>query len=82
MSYDRGVTMRTLIVAVCAFVLVGCTTVNYDPPVNVTAMPNDCANRTAIINWLTELESKQPNERYRKDIRAKIWTMRYNCQPV
>ena len=52
------------------------------PPMAVQAMPNDCANRVAIINWLTDLERKQTDERYRGEIRAKIWTVRYNCQPV
>jgi hypothetical protein len=49
---------------------------------SVQAMPNDCANRVAIINWLTDLERKQTDERYRGEIRAKIWTVRYNCQSV
>ena len=70
--------------------LSGCAYHNPSPPISVQAMPNDCANRAAIINWLTReanvpqqmLESKESYERHRGEIRAKIWTVRYNCQPV
>ena len=72
---------RTLFVSVL-IVLTGCATRIPPPPMAVQAMPNDCANRTAIINWLSDLERKQTDERYRGEIRAKIWTVRYNCQPV
>lgn len=60
----------------------GCASRVPAPPMSVQAMPNDCANRVAITNWLTDLERKQTDERYRGEIRAKIWTVRYNCQPV
>lgn len=68
----------------------GCAYRNPSPPISVQAMPNDCANRTAIINWLTReanvpqqpLETKEAYERHRAEIRSKIWIVRYNCQPV
>jgi hypothetical protein len=62
--------------------IMGCASRVPAPPMSVQAMPNDCANRVAIINWLSDLERKQTDERYRGEIRAKIWTVRYNCQPV
>ena len=67
----------------------GCA-VQQAPPPSVQAMPNDCANRTAIINWLTHqaaipqhpLESVQAYEQVRAQLRHRIWHLRYNCQPV
>ena len=74
--------MKKLALALSLALLAGCTARIPPPPMAVQAMPNDCANRKAIINWLADLESKQTDERYRGEIRAKIWTVRYNCQPV
>ena len=60
------------------------------PPPAVQAMPNDCANREMIINYLSQ-EAAQPRgtfeteknyERSRAEIRHRIWDVRYNCQPV
>jgi hypothetical protein len=53
-------------------------------------MPNDCANRAAIINWLSQqsaiskhpLESQESYEQAQRQIRHRIWTIRYNCQPA
>jgi hypothetical protein len=82
--------MKPAILLVSLVMLTGCAIRQPAPPMSVQAMPNDCANRTAIINWLTReanapqhtLESKEMYERSRAEIRAKIWTVRYNCQPV
>jgi hypothetical protein len=59
-------------------------------PISVQAMPNDCANRAAIINWLTQqaaiskhpLESQESYENAQRQIRYRIWNIRYNCQPA
>lgn len=49
-------------------------------PVDVALIPNDCANRHAIVRWLeTVLETDKSNE---SAIKARIWTLRYSCQPV
>jgi len=79
---------KLVLMAVTA-AMVGCST-NRSPPVDVRLIPNDCANRTMIINYLDQ-EAKQPRgtfesekdyEKHRAEIRQRIWTMRYYCQPV
>jgi non-canonical (house-cleaning) NTP pyrophosphatase len=53
-------------------------------------MPNDCANRVAIIEWLNSqsqvprqpFENQETYENARSEIRSRIWHMRYRCQPV
>ena len=70
--------------------LVGCASPSYTPPISVAAMPNDCANRQAIINWLETqssiprqaFESEKHYEQTRSQIRHRLWHVRYNCQPV
>jgi type IV pilus biogenesis protein CpaD/CtpE len=60
------------------------------PPMSVQAMPADCANRAAIINWLTQqasiskhpLESQESYENAQRQIRYRIWNIRYRCQPA
>lgn len=71
--------------------VVGCAqTVNYNPPASVTAMPNDCANQTAMINWL-DTQARIPRHPAEKEIdyeasragfRHRIWHVRYVCNPV
>lgn len=80
--------MRTLIL-LCALVT-GCATSLPPPPVDVRLIPNDCANRTLIINYLQQLadrsrltfESERDYETHRLQVRQRIWAMRYHCQPV
>lgn len=70
--------------------LTGCMTPNVSPPVNVALVPNDCRNREIIIDWLSDQaalprkngESSDQYENHRRQIRAKIWHLRYTCQPV
>ena len=70
--------------------LTGCMSPKTSPPLNVSMVPNDCGNREAIVNWLSEqasiprqpLETEENYERHRRQIRSKIWTVRYVCQPV
>ena len=76
-------------VLVSALVLSGCA-IHQAPPPSVQVMPTDCANRTAIINWLDSqarhprqsFESQQNYEQTRAEIRHRIWHLRYRCQPV
>ena len=75
--------------AMVALTLTGCA-VKTAPPVDVRLVPNDCANRQMIVNYLEE-QAQQPRaafetdrdyERTRSEIRHRIWTLRYYCQPV
>lgn len=79
--------MRLAAIAV-SVALVGCA--NVQPPVDVSLIPNDCANQQKIIAWL-EAQSSVPlaksnnlqqYEQYHASIRARIWHLRYNCNPV
>jgi hypothetical protein len=80
---------KVLILSLCLS-MAGCMSPRVSPPVNVAMVPNDCRNREIIINWLSEQAAipRQPGEtedhyeRHRRQIRAKIWNMRYHCQPV
>lgn len=73
-----------------AVALSGCMTPQVAPPINVAMVPTDCRNKELIINWLSEQaaiprqhrETEENYERHRRQIRAKIWNMRYHCQPV
>ena len=68
--------------------LIGCA--NIKPPVDVALIPNDCANRLAIIKWLesqadsnsTIFANKEKHEQYQSSVKTRIWNLRYNCQPV
>lgn len=70
--------------------LVGCATSQPPPPVDVRLIPNDCANRTLIVNYLQQLadrprltfESERDYETHRSQVRQRIWALRYHCQPV
>jgi hypothetical protein len=70
--------------------LSGCATPRPQPPVDVRLIPNDCANRVLIINYLQQLadrskqtfESERDYEIHRSQVRQRIWSMRYHCQPV
>ena len=79
-----------LIVILATVALVGCSSTSQHPPPSVAAMPNDCANRQAIISWLETqariprqaFESEKHYEQTRSQIRHRLWHVRYNCQPV
>lgn len=51
------------------------------PPVDVSLVPNDCANQHGIIRWLENQLPKESNE-YALQVRARIWNVRYTCNPV
>ncbi len=51
------------------------------PPVDVSLVPNDCANQNGIIRWLENQLPRDSNE-YALQIRARIWNVRYTCKPV
>jgi hypothetical protein len=79
-----------LIAPLLLSLLVGCASQSSIPPASVAAMPNDCANRQAIISWLETqasvprqaFESEKHYEQTRSQIRHRLWHVRYNCQPV
>ena len=82
--------MNKLLIALLAMAATGCVSVVQRAPLDVSQIPNDCANRNAIIGWLEQnarvpqqtTESKEDYERSRAQIRSRIWSMRYTCQPV
>ena len=82
--------MNKLLTALLAVTLVGCASQPYRPPLDVSTIPNDCANKNSIIAWLDQqaampqqaLESKEDYVRSRGQIRSRIWSLRYTCQPV
>lgn len=82
--------MKAIVPVILSAVLTGCAVPSARPPTAVQIMPNDCANRTAIINWLTHqaaiprqpFESEYNYEQSRAQIRHRIWNVRYNCQRV
>ena len=82
--------MSKLLIALLAVAATGCVSVVQRAPLDVSQIPNDCANRASIIRWLEQnaqvpqqtTESKEDYERSRAQIRSRIWSMRYTCQPV
>jgi hypothetical protein len=82
--------MNKLLIALLTVTVVGCASQPYRPPLDISTIPNDCGNKNSIIGWLDRqaaippqpLESKEDYERSRGQIRSRIWSLRYNCQPV
>lgn len=83
--------MNKLIAIVVTITVTGCAVPGpLDYASAAAAMPNDCANRNAIIRWLETQASipRQPMEsetqyaNTRSQIRSRIWGVRYACQPV
>ena len=82
--------MNKLLAVLLTVAVVGCASQPYRPPLDVSTIPNDCANKNSIITWLDRqatttqqyLESKEDYERSRGQIRSRIWSLRYHCQPV
>lgn len=78
-----------LTIAILAIGLAGCASAP-KPALDVSIIPNDCANRQLIINYLESqaklpratFESEKDYVRSRSQIRHRIWTVRYHCQPV
>jgi hypothetical protein len=81
--------MNKLLTVLLTVAVTGCISVPR-PPMDVSMIPNDCANRASIIRWLEQNaqvpqqsgETKEDYERSRAQIRSRIWSMRYTCQPV
>jgi hypothetical protein len=84
--------MKLVAVAIVAAVLTGCAAPRdlSRVPAAVQSMPDDCANRGPLIQWLSRqaaiprhsLESKEAYDQAQAQIRQRIWVVRYNCQPV
>lgn len=82
--------MNKLLIALLAVATVGCASQPYRPPLDVSTIPNDCGNKNSLITWLDRqaaipqqyMESKEDYERSRGQIRSRIWSLRYTCQPV
>ena len=50
-------------------------------PVDVSTIPNDCANQQGIIRWLENQSPGQSNE-YVSQIKNRVWNIRYTCNHV
>ena len=82
--------MNKLLTALLAVTLVGCASQPYRPPLDISTIPNDCGNKNSLISWLERqaaipqqtLESKEDYARSRGQIRSRVWSLRYTCQPV
>jgi uncharacterized lipoprotein YajG len=84
--------MKLVAVAIVVAMLAGCAAPRdlSRVPAAVQIMPNDCANRTMIIQWLsrqaaisrTPFETQESYDQAQAQIRYRIWNVRYNCQPV
>jgi hypothetical protein len=84
--------MKLVTVAIVAAVLTGCAAPRdlSRVPAAVQVMPNDCANRAMLIQWLSRqaaiskhpFENQESYDQAQAQIRYRIWTVRYNCQPV
>ena len=48
------------------------------PPIDVSLIPNDCANQDKIIRWLDGQSKGEWNENVAQ-IRARMWHVRYSC---
>lgn len=82
--------MNKLLTVLLTVAVVGCASQPYRPPLDISTIPNDCGNRNSIIAWLTRqaaipqqtMESNEDYTRSRGQIRSRIWSLRYHCQPV
>jgi hypothetical protein len=84
--------MKLAAVAIVTAMLTGCAAPRdlSRVPAAVQIMPNDCANRNMIIQWLSRqaavsrapFESQESYDQAQAQIRYRIWNVRYNCQPV
>ena len=82
--------MNKLLIGLLAVILVGCASQPYRPPLDVSTIPNDCGNKNSLISWLDRqaavpqqpMESKEDYAISRGQIRSRIWSLRYTCQPV
>jgi hypothetical protein len=82
--------MNKLLIALLAVTLVGCASQPYRPSLDVSTIPNDCGNKNSLISWLERqaaippqpMESKEDYAISRGQIRSRVWSLRYTCQPV
>ena len=86
---NTATAMKTrLICAATAMLTMACAAPRPVPP-DVAIMPNDCANKPAIDRWIESqsavprqpFQSEADYDRQRSQIRHRLWTLRYNCQP-
>jgi uncharacterized protein YceK len=74
--------MKKLLIPIAALVLSGCMSiVQRSPPVDVSLIPNDCANQQRIVRWLENQSRGEWNEQVAQ-VKARIWHLRYTCNPV
>lgn len=69
--------------------LVGCAGLP-QKPIDVMLIPNDCANQHSITAWLDQaaqqpksmLQSARDHENNISNIKARMWSLRYNCNLI
>lgn len=84
--------MKLVAIMISAAMLTGCAAPRdlSRVPAAVQIMPTDCANRVMLIQWLSRqaaiarapFESQESYDQAQAQIRHRIWSVRYNCQPV
>jgi len=84
--------MVKLLIVLLSAAIVGCAAPRdlSRVPAAVQIMPNDCANRAMLIQWLSRqaaiskspFETQEAYDQAQAQIRYRIWNVRYNCQPV
>lgn len=81
--------MNRIFLLLSTMILVGCAGLP-QPPVSVQLIPDDCANQEAITRWLDQvaqhprnpLQSQRDHEQNITNIKARMWHLRYRCNPV
>ena len=79
--------MNRIFLIASLLALAGCAQVPR-MPVDVAVVPDDCANRQAIVRWLETVnqtprgafQSERDYQHNQMVIKSRIWRMRYNCQ--
>jgi hypothetical protein len=81
--------MHRIFIFVVAIMLTGCAGLP-QPPVSVQLIPDDCANQESITRWLDQLarhprsplQHQRDHEQNISNIKARMWQLRYRCNPV
>ena len=81
--------MKRLLIVCAFFALAGCAG-SPRMPVDVAVIPDDCANQQAISRWLTQViqtprsqfTNREAYEEHISSVKAKLWTLRYRCNPA
>ena len=81
--------MNKVFLFMLSLAVIGCAPLPRQP-VDVALVPNDCANQVAITRWLDDVaqtprsvfQSSQAYDNHVSQVKARLWTLRYTCNPV